>query len=361
MSVLFAGFCGTASAQEKENYYTEKWTDNIFIGANVGAEAVFNGGMNKPTFHFDVQLGKYITPVWGTRIEIGGMWQNLQASKGMVDSKQADMKKTVIEGNLDGMLNITNLFGYDPARKVNFYAFAGPTMNVAKAVNATMTVNPNDGSKAYTYTTGGTKARIGASVGLGLGIDVTDALAIQLEARLGVTPSVFGEMSSCRKAEATGRGTIGITYTFGGKKFKKVSDRVIEKEVIREVPKEVIKEVIKEVKVESGKAVAAAAVFFKIGKSTLSDEGRVNIKLIAEAIKKSPAGTKYQVAGYADKATGSAPFNQKLSEKRAQVVYDALIAEGVSASQLEIVANGGVDPLFFSKDRLSRVTVIECK
>ena len=123
-----------------------------------------------------------------------------------------------------------------------------------------------------------------------------------------------------------------------------------------------IKEVVKEVKVEvPSKAVAAAAVFFKIGKSDLTDEGRVNIKLIADAIKKSPAGAKYQVVGSADKATGSASLNQKLSEKRAQVVYDALIAEGVSSSQLEVVAKGGVDPLFFDKDRLSRVTVIECK
>ena len=38
---------------------------------------------------------------------------------------------------------------------------------------------------------------------------------------------------------------------------------------------------------------------------------------------------KYKVAGYANKATGSF-WNQKLSEKRAQVVYDdALIAQGV--------------------------------
>lgn len=356
MSVLFAGVCGAASAQTADNYYTEKWTDNIFLGANLGAMTVFNDGMNTPTFHFDVQLGKYITPVWGTRLEVGVLTQSLDKQ----ESGFSQYNKKFVEFNLDGMLNLTNLFKLDPARKFNVYAFAGPTANISKAVDANLVINGN-GDQTMTYNQHGAKTRLGASAGLGLGYDVTDKLAINLEGRVGVTPSIFGNASDCRKAEATGRLTLGVAYTFGGKTFKKVADRVIEKEVVREIPVEKIveKEVVKEVKVE-GKAVAAAAVFFKIGKTDLSEEGKVNIKLIADAIKKS-ANVKYQVAGSADKKTGSAALNQKLSEKRAQVVYDALIAEGVNPSQLEIVAKGGVDPLFFGIDKLSRVTVIECK
>ena len=85
----------------------------------------------------------------------------------------------------------------------------------------------------------------------------------------------------------------------------------------------------------------------------------VNIKLMAKAMKANP-NAKYKVAGFADKGTGSAAFNQTLSEKRAQAVYDALIAEGVNPNQLEKVAMGGTDPMF-EKAYLNRVVIMEVK
>ena len=182
---------------------------------------------------------------------------------------------------------------------------------------------------------------------------------MNLEGRLGVTPSIFGYGSDCRSAEATGRLTLGFAYTFGGKKFAKVTtgrviEKVIEKQIVKEVPVEVVKEVVKEV---SGSG--AAAIFFKIGKSVISPEGMVNVKLMAKVIKDSP-NTKYKVAGFADKGTGSVQTNQTLSEKRAQAVYDALVAEGVNPNQLEKVAMGGTDPMF-EKAYLNRVVILEVK
>ncbi|MBQ7824344.1 MAG: OmpA family protein, partial [Bacteroidaceae bacterium] len=71
---------------------------------------------------------------------------------------------------------------------------------------------------------------------------------------------------------------------------------------------------------------------------------------------------KYKIIGSADKGTGSAKFNQTLSQKRAEKVKSILVDKfGVDASQLEVVAKGGVanqDP--FSKGALNRnVIVIE--
>ena len=70
--------------------------------------------------------------------------------------------------------------------------------------------------------------------------------------------------------------------------------------------------------------------------------------------------SKYKIAGFADKGTGSVSINQKLSEARAQAVYDALIAEGVSPDRLEKVAMGGTDPMF-GKAYLNRVVIMENK
>jgi len=106
-------------------------------------------------------------------------------------------------------------------------------------------------------------------------------------------------------------------------------------------------------------SAAEVAIFFKIGKAKISSEGMVNVQLMAKAIKANP-NAKYKIAGFADKATGSASFNQTLSEKRAQAVYDALVAEGVKESQLEKVAMGGTDNMF-GKNYLNRVVILEVK
>ena len=73
------------------------------------------------------------------------------------------------------------------------------------------------------------KARIGASAGLGLKFNLNNKWAIDVEARGAIAPSIFGNISDHRKAEGTGMITAGVSYTFGGKKFAKVEDRVVEK------------------------------------------------------------------------------------------------------------------------------------
>ena len=355
LSLLLAGACTSINAQEAENYYTKKWTDNIFVGAGVGAMSTLNDGLN-PTFNFNISLGKYITPTWGVRGQFSGLWQKIGQQE---ETNFAGDTKTFAELNFDAMLNVTNLIGgYNPERVVDFYLFAGPTMNFAKAVDTNLTIS-QDGNETRSYNEHGMKTRLGATAGLGLGFNVNEKWAINLEGRFGVTPSIFGDASDYRKAEGTARLTVGATYTFGGKKFvkggeAKIVEKVVEKEVIKEVPVEVVKEVIKEV---SGSG--AAAIFFKIGRSQISPEGMVNVKLMAKVIKQTP-NTKYKVAGFADKGTGSVKTNQTLSEKRAQAVYDALIAEGVNPSQLEKVAMGGTDPMF-EKAYLNRVVILEVK
>ena len=97
-------------------------------------------------------------------------------------------------------------------------------------------------------------------------------------------------------------------------------------------------------------------VFFEINKAVLDDKGKLNIRNYAEVIKNAP-DKKFLVTGYADKATGTAKFNQKLSEKRAQRVADVLVKEfGVKKEQLIVSGKGGVDT---EKAKLCRSVVIE--
>ncbi len=352
LSLLMTGTCANINAQEVGNNDTKKCTNNFFVGAGIGGTAVFNDGMNT-TFNFNLSAGKYISPTWGVRAQFGGFQQKIGKQK----TGYAGDTQTAIEFNFDAMFNLTNLIGgYNPERVIDLYGFVGPTMNISKAMNATYNVDkPNE------FETNGTKARFGATAGLGLGYNINNNWAINVEGRFGIAPSAFGNASDFNKGEGTGRLTIGATYTFGGKKFckggeTKIVEKIVEKEIIKEVPVEVVKEVVKEVSTGS---VASAAIFFKVGKAVISPEGMVNVKLMAKTMKNNPT-TKYKVAGFADKATGTVAANQALSEKRAQAVYDVLIAEGISADRLEKVAMGGTDPMF-ERGHLNRVVILESK
>lgn len=359
------------SAQEKPKYYTEKASDNIFLGVGVGGMSVINDGFNTPTVNFNISLGKYITPVWGVRGQLGGIWQSLDKQ----DSGYQKDKKKFGEVNLDAMLNLINLFGgYNPNRVFDLYLFGGPTMNLGRAVDTQISIQQGTGKQTYAYSEDGLKARFGATVGLGLAYNINKKWAINLEGRLGVTPSIFGDASDCRKAEATARVNLGFAYTFGGKKFvpaSNVDEDAINAEINRyrrelaEAQADLancknalanvrpeVREVSKEIEVAGPRAI-----FFRIGSAKIDDYGKVNIELAAKTLKANP-DKKYKVAGYCDKATGSAPFNQKLSEKRAQAVYDALIAQGVDKDQLELVGFGGTENMF-GKNFLNRVVILE--
>ena len=122
------------------------------------------------------------------------------------------------------MVNLSTLFaGANPSRFFEVYGFAGPMLSVAKSQNVTIkndgTMVPEGENKV--------RARIGASAGVGLKFNINKYWAIDVEARGAIAPSIFGNISSHRKAEGTGMLTAGVSYIFGGKKFAKVEDRVV--------------------------------------------------------------------------------------------------------------------------------------
>lgn len=105
----------------------------------------------------------------------------------------------------------------------------------------------------------------------------------------------------------------------------------------------------------------AGSIFiaFPINKSVVSNETRVNLSLFAELIRHGDPNEVYVITGYADKATGNAAINERLSRERAQAVYDCLINEfDVNPKQLRIDYKGGVENMFYNDPRLSRATII---
>ena len=202
--------------------------ENLYM--NFGAGIITVCGDNakvNPNLH--LQFGQFITPVWGWRAEVGGLWQSL----GEQSTGYSRDNKVFAEINADATLNLINLFGDKRMDRVfNLYLFGGPTMSISSAVTKDETVSyeytQSVGTKDTHYTVTpttvtvwdevGTKARFGATVGLGAGFKVSPKILLNLDARYGVAPSIFGWGSDRMPAENTFRATAGITYVFGGLK-----------------------------------------------------------------------------------------------------------------------------------------------
>ena len=86
------------------------------------------------------------------------------------------------------------------------------------------------------------------------------------------------------------------------------------------------------------------SVFFNINKATVaSRKDLVNVQNLADYAKEN--NVNLVVTGYADSATGSAEYNQKLSERRAETVANELVKMGVSRDQITTEGKGGVKHL----------------
>lgn len=113
---------------------------------------------------------------------------------------------------------------------------------------------------------------------------------------------------------------------------------------------EVTKEALKELKVQ------ARSVFFVTGKAALqsADKGQTDGRLeaIKEILKNYP-NAKFSIEGHTD-SVGNAKANQKLSEARAKVVMDALIAKGVNPANLTYKGFGSSKPVASNKTAKGR-------
>ena len=92
-----------------------------------------------------------------------------------------------------------------------------------------------------------------------------------------------------------------------------------------------------------------STVRFSINSAKVTSKEMVNVYNIAQWMKANP-DSKVVIKGYADKKTGTAAYNQKLSERRAQSVYNILTKEyGVAADRLTMQAEGSATQVYLDK------------
>ena len=99
-----------------------------------------------------------------------------------------------------------------------------------------------------------------------------------------------------------------------------------------------------------------STVRFTINSAKVTSTEMVNVFNIAQWMKANP-DSKVVIKGYADKKTGTAAYNMKLSERRAQSVYNILTKEyGVDANRLVMKAQGS-DSQVYDVNNWNRIVI----
>jgi OOP family OmpA-OmpF porin len=99
---------------------------------------------------------------------------------------------------------------------------------------------------------------------------------------------------------------------------------------------------------------------FAFNKATLTADAKKRLDEQVVAKLKGAGDIKsIKVNGHADRL-GSAPYNQKLSEKRAEAVRAYLVSKGVKPNQVETFGFGKTTPVKSCPDEKKRAALIEC-
>lgn len=103
----------------------------------------------------------------------------------------------------------------------------------------------------------------------------------------------------------------------------------------------------------------SAEKLFGFDKANLREEGRKVLEETAAKIKANPEITAVIVTGHTDRI-GSDAYNQKLSERRAKMVADYLIAQGVDSNIITSEGKGKSEPVVQCEGKKVSKKLISC-
>jgi OOP family OmpA-OmpF porin len=99
---------------------------------------------------------------------------------------------------------------------------------------------------------------------------------------------------------------------------------------------------------------------FEFNKAVLTPEARAKLdKEIVARAKDLGSISLVHIDGHADRL-GSAQYNQRLSEKRAEAVQAYLVSKGFDASKIETLGSGKTNQVKSCRDEKNRKALIEC-
>lgn len=358
------------------NSFWEDW----FVGAGFGAQVYLGDHDRQRKFTerispaFNLNVGKWFSPVIGVRaglsgFKIKGLTQNAELSTGdRYEGKPWEgyglykQEFNYMNINADVLFNLSNLIsGYEEYRVYTISPYAGLGWMAT-----------NDKSS---------RNDLSANFGFLNAFRLNEKLELTLDLRGTLVSDNFDGDIGGSNHDGMVTTLVGLTYKFKGNTWQKPKTIVIKynEELLISLRESVSKlaqdnealkqqlsssqsKTITDIKVEEKILAAPILVTFPINKSTVNNDVRVNLGFFAKVIKSGNSDIVYQIAGYADKGTGTEEHNLRLSQERAQAIYNILVHEfNVNPNQLEIQARGGVTNQYYDDARLSRAVITIAK
>ena len=357
-------------------YETNRFFDNIWIGVGGGVNIYHGENDSYGKFGdrlapaLDINVGKWITPSVGLRLGYSGLnakgWTLGQTAyaKDLVSGNIYDEKFGVSYLHGDVMWNFSNaVSGYKETRTWNFVPFVGAGW-------------------ARSYGNDRHNNEFAVSVGLLNNIRLSNLLDLTLEARHMFVNQRFDGVVRGSKGEGMTSVTVGLSFKLNRRGFKRVAPPVVpdytpyqnrikvlesnnadlagknktlaaENEELRRRKPETEKVTVSTI------SASPVALFFNIGKATLDKKELTNLEFYVKNAMKVDKNKTFTLIGSADKATGSAALNQRLSEQRMEYVYDLLVNKyGIPADRLIKKAEGDTNNRFADPE-LNRVVIVE--
>lgn len=347
----------TADPTLKHSVATNSFWSNWFIQAGADWNAFYSNqehgqGLDRSPFKkfratpgFSVAVGKWFTPGLGLRTKFSGVW-----GRTVIDEHKHDNNHWTLNENV--LFNLSNMiYGYNETRVWNFVPFVGAGISRTCDYNR-YAMNLSAGI-LNTF-------RLSKHVGLYFELGWNWAEP-DFDGNVNGDPNLNSRVWDSHDNKLYAE--LGLQFNLGKSTWNKTPD-VDAIKALSQSQIDALNAQLNDANAENArlKSLLAAkkdeqnandvkayynapmSVFFNLNKYNIaSRKDLVNVKNLAEYAKEN--NSNLVVTGYADSATGSAPYNQKLSERRAETVANELVKMGVSRDQITTEGKGGVNDL----------------
>jgi outer membrane protein OmpA-like peptidoglycan-associated protein len=354
-----ATFAQTSGFSTKEGrnatFARNGFWDNWFIGVGAGANMVIGDSnsdadlLNRLTVAPTVQIGKWYNPYIGGRLKFqGGSLHNFfNDANNMLHNKY-------FAGEADVMFDVTNYLGkYSETRVYSFIPYLGIGWGIGWDYKMNDATHPGGKQRNFTIN-GGIINKFRLSSRVALDIDLS-AMLLKEAFNHGGSGSYDGLVgASASLVFKVGKKTDfseallmdqGLLDDLNGQ----INKLRQENEALRNAPKPTTtcpdcpKCPEPKPVVDGPKTFVSNVVFFRLGSAVIDKNQEVSIFNTAKYLQDNPS-KNVKIVGYADKKTGTASINMKLSEKRAKNVANALINKyNINSNRVKVEWKGDTE------------------
>ena len=344
--MIMAALCSimTVSAQSQSNYCgSSKFFDNVSIGVVGGVETNLNDWNAPQGAVAGIVLNKEISPIFGVTLEGNTNINGLR-------NWASDASHFHCANTFDGLsvyltprVNLTNaLLGYKGSpRKFELEAVAGP---------------------GYGFWLHDEYNALLVKAGLNLNYNLSNAFTVTL--RPAVVYNLDANNAHFDTRNAVAQLSAGIVYHFktsnGTRSFKKaklysqsevdalnakIKDLQSNLETANKAVKTNAINTVDTVYTESPSSLGNV-VSFTLNSAKVDETQMANLDNAVRILKENP-DLKVTLKGYADKNTGSATYNKRLSVRRAEAVKKVIVDKyGIDTDRIDVLGVGDTEQLY---------------